>query len=295
MLLRSCQLTCAIVLGLSLSAVAPHEVLAWNLSCGGFDPTMIPSEQGFVIQKLQGAPQFWSEDVQTRTDAERKLSQRLALVYPPPQPGTAGDATLEWRHWKAMLRTHCDFLNSLNFLSASGALTRFEWLADIYLDRTPPQPQRPDLCSPETPLPKNAVEMMIIWNAYNLAKSLPEGQERTRLFQEAADLAWHLYQKWKAIAYHIQTIVHPVRMPNFLDKEDQCRVLRNGVLNDVAAALWVRWKSLRFLGRASEAESASDTVRCFPDGFVYDPRLLELFWQPAENIDDTGRTPSCAH
>jgi hypothetical protein len=106
MLLKSFQLTCAIAAGLSLSALSPREAVARSIDCYGLYPTMTPNERDLVNQQL--SDEFWSQEIQMRTDAEEKLSQRLALVY----PGTQGDPTLEWRHWKVILRTHCNLLNS---------------------------------------------------------------------------------------------------------------------------------------------------------------------------------------
>lgn len=123
--------------------------------------------------------------------------------------------------------------------------------------------------------PRNVRLMTEVWGAF----------ER-REYAEAAKLATALIEDFEPMASYRQHQLLETEAPGHptgvVVGEDKEKIFRLGVLNDVAAAWWLKARAYYLMGDKQKAIEAYEKVIQYPHARVYDP-AYDGFWSPAED------------
>jgi hypothetical protein len=234
--------------------------------CRAFYPSLPANIQDFLDQHLGSNLASW-RDVSSSADLMTRLDlSRISLKDSDPfkSLGTQDQ-------WRALLWEQCDLLNH-DMLPPGPSFERFKWLAnDIYPHVITEAPQNDGTqCSEDAPLPNNALRMWLIWMAYN-----------NHFYSFAVLESLRLDDDFGKDAEDREKQVGHVDIPAPGDSAAGCAVLKNGPLNDVATARWVRAKSLCIIGK--DAHDPLNALTRVEDGLGYDPRD-HTFWRPSAMI-----------
>jgi serine/threonine protein kinase len=142
-------------------------------------------------------------------------------------------------------------------------------------------------------LTKNELLTMKTWDAFEEGEKYREKKDTARarqLFSEAKDRAEVCIlefgetakKRQKELADEKHTILREGKVN---DREQKTWILENGPLNDVAACLWVKGRSLAYLGDIEEAREALTEAAKLTYALCLD-RDKDAFWSPALKAQD---------
>ncbi len=145
----------------------------------------------------------------------------------------------------------------------------------------------------ESSLSKNERLTLKAWAAFEEGEKHKERGEIDRakqLFSEAKERADDCIREFKGRAKKRQEELaaekHPLpREGKVTDKEERKALFENGLLNDVAVCLWIKGRSLAYLGQMEDARRAYTEAAELTYAMCWDPKT-DMFWSPALKAQD---------
>ena len=128
--------------------------------------------------------------------------------------------------------------------------------------------------------PPNVRMMKQVWGAFNKAKESKKAEDYHKAIEKAEALIQEfepeaLYRQKELLSNKVE-----VPKPGRKSKQESQNIWDLGPLHEVAAAWWVKGRSLEAIGKLKEAIQAYEKASQFPHAMVYDPSW-KGFWSPA--------------
>lgn len=135
------------------------------------------------------------------------------------------------------------------------------------------------------PLPLNVVMMNGIWAVFNEAKESNDGELYMECIKKSEALIAEFEPEAQTKQEQLIKDKVPVPKPGIRNEEEKKIIWDFGPLHEVAAAWWVKGRSLQSLGKTQEAIGAYQEAAKYPHALVYDPNMSAEggFWSPSEN------------